>query len=372
MNMTKVQQAFFALVRAGLWGEDVKLSHLGVVDFSEVQRLADEQALVGLVAAGLEHVSDIKVPKDDVLQFVGQALLLEQQNKAMNYFIGVLEDNMKKEGIHALLVKGQAVAQCYEKPAWRVSGDVDLLLDQENYERAKEYLTSIADDIHEENPFDKHFSVDIEGWCVELHGTMRSMLTKRADDYLEAFQVELFKEGRSRVWNNDGIQVLLPNPDDDIIFVFTHILKHFFNYGIGLRQFCDLCRLTYTYHEELDLHLLESRLRSMGLMTEWKVFGALAVNWLGMPEDAMPFYTPGASWKRKANRVVSFVLDTGKCGQNRDNEYYQNSSALLRGIRSFWRHTCDSVRQAFIFPLDSVKIWFRVLYIGISDAIKGK
>ena len=372
MKLTKEQLAFFTLVRAGLWEKEVQLSHLGAIDFSEVQRLTEEQSLVGLVAAGLEHITDIKVPKVDVLQFIGQALQVEQQNTAMNYFIGVLEDKMKEEGIRALLVKGQAVAQCYERPAWRSCGDVDLLLDEENYEKAKAFLTSIANDVHEENPFDQHFSVNIQGWCVELHGTMRSMLTKRADDYLEALQIELFKEGRNRVWNNDGTQVLLPCPDDDVIFVFTHILKHFFNYGIGLRQFCDLCRLVYTYHKEMDLALLESRLRSMGLMTEWKVFGSLAVNWLGMPEDTMPLYSTNPSWKRKANRVVSFVLDTGNFGHNRDNEYYRNANAIVRGIRSFWRHTCDSIRHTFIFPMDSVRIWFRVFFIGLNDVIKGK
>lgn len=372
MKLSKEQQTFFALVRAGLWEKEAKLSNLGAIDYSEVQRLAEEQSLVGLVAAGLEHISDIKVPKADVLQFVGQALQLEHHNSAMNSFIGEIMGRMQVEGINALLVKGQAVAQCYKKPAWRSCGDVDLLLDEKNYERAKEFLTSIANDVHEENPFDKHFSVDIQGWCVELHGTMRSMLTKRADDYLEALQLELFREGRSRVWNNGDTKVLLPCPDDDVIFVFTHILKHFFNYGIGLRQFCDWCRLVYTYHKEIDLDLLESRLRSMGLMTEWKVIGSLAVNWLGMPGSTMPFYTSEGSWKRKANRVISFVLDTGNFGHNRDNEYYQNANPIMRGIRSFWRHTCDSLRHAFIFPLDSVRIWMRVLFIGVGDAIKGK
>lgn len=34
----------------------------------------------------------------------------------MNQFVGRLMADMRKAGIYTLLVKGQAVAQCYEKP----------------------------------------------------------------------------------------------------------------------------------------------------------------------------------------------------------------------------------------------------------------
>ena len=55
-------EVFFALVRGGLWEQEVSLSSYGEVDFLEVFRLAVEQSVVGLVTAGLEHVSDVKLP----------------------------------------------------------------------------------------------------------------------------------------------------------------------------------------------------------------------------------------------------------------------------------------------------------------------
>lgn len=370
MKQNENQQAFLSLLKAGLWEEDVRLLPLGKVDYAEVMRFAEEQSLIGLVAAGLEHVVDAKVPQIDFLTFVGLACRLEQRNIAMNGFISKLVKRLEKENVNTLLVKGQGVGQCYERPLWRASGDVDFILDEENYERGKIVLSKLASSEHEENPFDKHYSVEIDGYVVELHGNMRSMLTKRADDYIDALQVELFKNGRNRVWDNDGTPVLLPCPDDDVIFVFTHILKHFFNYGIGLRQFCDWCRLVYTYHDEMDMNLLESRLRSMGLMTEWKVFGSLAVNRLGMPEEYMPFYSPADTWKRKANRVLSFVMETGNFGHNRDNSYYTNSNAIVRGIISLWRHTGDSIKHSFIFPIDSMRIWGRMVKLGVGDFLR--
>lgn len=72
---------------------------------------------------------------------MGQTLQLEQRNKAMNDFIACLAEKMRRVGIYSLLVKGQGVAQCYERPLWRACGDVDFLLSLSNFEKAKCFLT---------------------------------------------------------------------------------------------------------------------------------------------------------------------------------------------------------------------------------------
>ena len=69
MIMDKNQQAFFALVKAGLWEQNVRLSQFGQIDFNEVYRLAEEQSVVGLVAAGIEQVADVKISKQVALTF---------------------------------------------------------------------------------------------------------------------------------------------------------------------------------------------------------------------------------------------------------------------------------------------------------------
>ena len=56
MKLDKNQQAFLTLVKAGLWEKEVRLLSSDGVDFSCVYKLAQEQSVVGLVAAGLERV----------------------------------------------------------------------------------------------------------------------------------------------------------------------------------------------------------------------------------------------------------------------------------------------------------------------------
>ena len=362
-------QAFLALVRAGLWEKEVELPASGEFDYVEVKNLAKEQSLLGIVAAGLDYAKGQKPSEEMLLTFLGLASQLEQKNLAMNAFLSLLTKKLGGEGIVFAMVKGQGVAQCYERPMWRGCGDVDLLLDAENYEKAKTYISRLIPDA-KENLFDQHFSAIINGWHVEFHGSMRGMLTKRADAMIDDVQRDMFEHGRLRMWDNNGTNVPLPCADADVLFVFVHILKHFFHYGIGLRQICDWCRLLYTYHNEMDLVLLEQRLLSMGLMSEWKAFGALAVDWLGMPAEVMPFYSTDAGWKRKARRIMSFVMDTGNFGHNRDRSYLLKYPAFVRLLFSLWLHTRDSIRHLFIFPMDAVRIWIRLVEEGVKDLFR--
>lgn len=345
---------------------------LGKIDFSQVLSLAEEQSVVGLVAAGIEQVRDTKVAKADVLHFIGKTLQLEQQNKSMNYFIGVIVKKMRDVGIHTLLVKGQGIALCYEKPLWRSCGDVDLFLDEENYKKASVFLSPMAQSIDEENPDNLHLGMTVAGWVVELHGTLRSGLGKLMDNEIDAIQDKAIKEGRMRVWKNGETEVFLPAPDDDVIYVFSHILQHFFKGGIGLRQICDWCRLLWTYRDTIDKSLLENRLKTMGLMSEWTTFAALAVGWLGMPLDAMPLYDSAVRWKRKARKVMSIVLETGNFGHNRDMSYYEKYPYVIIKAISWWKYTWDSFRHLMIFPKDAVRVWLLRLRVSANAVAKGK
>ena len=131
---------FFSLLRAGLWESEANLSQYGEIDFARILKLAEDQSVVGIVTAGLERVQDVKVPQEIVLQFVGRTLQVEQRNNEMNYFVGQLVEKMRLNGIYVILVKGQGIAQCYERPIWRECGDIDLLLSEDNYEKTKGFL----------------------------------------------------------------------------------------------------------------------------------------------------------------------------------------------------------------------------------------
>ena len=289
----------------------------------------------------------------------------------MNAFVASLISKMRAEGICAVLVKGQGIAQCYEKPLWRACGDVDLFLSEGNYEKAKAFLTPLASSVEKEYEREKHLGVTIDGWVVELHGRLYSGLSSRIESELDDIYVDTFNGGNVRSWNNNGVQVFQLGLENDVFYVFTHILQHFYKEGVGLRQICDWCRLLYTYKDTLNHNLLESRLSKAGLMSEWKAFAALAVVYLGMPIEVIPFYSDSSRWKHKASRVIDFVLETGNFGNNRDYSYRKKYPYVVYKAISLWRHLADTYKYSLIFPLDSIKVLIRRLLVGFAAAVRG-
>lgn len=328
-------KSFFALVKTGLWA-DANHNH-GVnlnekVDWDEVYQLAGEQSVVGLVLAGLER-TNVKPPQELLLQWIGEVQIIEQTNITMNKFVAKLIENLRKEDVYAILVKGQGIAQCYGKPLWRASGDVDLLLSDSNHRKAISYLIPLSSSYKNGGNYSKEYAVTIDDWMIELHGSLRTGLSGRVDKEVDAVQRDVFFNGSIRSWNNGNTQIFLPSPDNDVFFVFTHFIKHFYKEGgVSIRQLCDWCRLLWTYKDSLDYGLLESRIRKAGLMSEWNAFASLAVEYLGMPAEAMPLYSSDKKWKKKAKKIAAFILKGGE-----------------------WRRFKDTLAVGKIFPLSTFR-----------------
>lgn len=117
---------------------------------------------------------------------------------------------------------------------------------------------------------------------------------------------------------------------------------------------------------------LEGQLRRAGLMTAWRAFGAVAVEYLGMNADAVPFYSDATKWKKKASRIKNYVLMSGNLGHNRDHSYFEKYPFLIRKYVSFSRRMRDLTRHAQVFPLDSLRFFPRILINGMRSAVRGE
>lgn len=350
-------RVFFELLKAGIWEKEAQLSSFDTIDYSYVLRLAEEQAVVGLIAAGLENVTDIKAPQQIVLQFVGTCLQIEKQNRAMNQFIRILVEKMRNADIYTLLVKGQGVAQCYERPLWRSCGDVDFYLSTDNYTKAKEILNPFASRIGKEDKRRLHYDITIDSWLVELHGSMYTELSKRMNRVLDEVHHDIFYNGNVRSWNNEGVQVFLPSANNDVVIIFMHFINHFYGEGIGLRQICDWCRLLRTYKDTLNHKVLELRIRKAGLMTEWKAFAAFVVEYLGMPIEAMPLYDNSNKYNIKADRLSELIIESGSIRANCDKGYRSHEPKWKSYFITFWKRFEEFRHIARIFPVNSPKFF---------------
>ena len=375
------QQTFFELLKTGLWGNgnpDIRID--GATDWQEVYQLAQEQSVQGLLLQGIETVqgSWLKVhgsplvPKVLLLQWIGEVQVIEQRNKEMNVFIAELIEKLRKNDIYALLVKGQGIAQCYEKPLWRCSGDVDLLLSYENYQKAKTLLTPFASEVETEYEGICHLGMTIDEWVVELHGSLRVGLPQRINRVLDDIQEDTFYRGNVRSWLNGQTQIFMLGKENDIVYVFVHFFNHFYKEGVGLRQICDWCRLLYTYRDSLNYGLLEQRIKRAGLMSEWKAFFNLASRYLGMPDFGSGLMVHDSRYDKKADRIMEFILKSGNMGHNRDMSHFSKYPYLIRKCVSMGRRIGDLINHVRIFPLDSLRFFPRIMFNGLKSAMKGK
>ncbi len=375
------QQAFFDLVKAGLWSDgnpDIRID--GTTDWQEVYQLAQKQSVQGIVLQGIEWFKNhndnpnlsVNIPKVLLLQWIGEVQVIEQRNKEMNAFIADLIEKLRRNDIYALLVKGQGIAQCYEQPLWRCSGDVDLFLSYDNYQKAKTLLTPLASEVESEYEGISHLGMTIDGWVVELHGSLRVGLPQRINRVLDDIQEDTFYRGNVRSWLNGQTQVFMLGKENDIVYVFVHFFNHFYKEGVGLRQICDWCRLMWTYKDSLNYGLLEQRIKRTGLMSEWIAFCNLASRYLGMPDFVSGLMVHDSRYDKKADRIMEFILKSGNMGHNRDISHFSKYPYLIRKCVSMGRRIGDLINHARIFPLDSLRFFPRIMFNGVRSAMRGE
>lgn len=391
--MDNSKRVFFELLRAGLFpvhGEWGMVHDYSNVDWQEVYRLATEQSVLGLVLAGLERFNNlnanhletigtsdqgranVNIPQVLLLQMIGEVQLIEQRNKAMNAFIASLVKKMREADIYTLLVKGQGVALCYEKPLWRACGDVDFFLSDDNYNKAKALLVPLATEVETEYEGVNHLGMSIDGWVVELHGSLRVGLPRRINRVLDDIQVDTFNNGDVRSWLNGQTQVFMLGKENDIVYVFVHFFNHFYKEGVGLRQICDWCRLMWTYRNEIDVKKIEGLVKRMGLVTEWRAFYNLASRYLGMPDLDSDLMAYDSRFDKKADRIIEFVLKSGNMGHNREMSHFSNKPYLIRKFVSMGRRISDLINHVRIFPVNSLRFFPRIMWNGVRSAVRGE
>ena len=99
----------------------------------------------------------------------------------------------------------------------------------------------------------------------------------------------------------------------------------------------------------------------MGLVSEWKAFGALASRYLGMPDYGSGLMVHDSRFDKKADRIMELVLESGNFGHNKDLSYRIRYSGLTYKMVAAWRRLKDFASLIPVFPLDAPR--FYVTYV---------
>lgn len=363
--LSRADALFFALLRQGLWGKSENWLEAEITpeEWKDLLTLASEQTVLGIVADALDVTgSAIKAPAEVAMRLATSKMTIERRNFIINNKIDQLHRQFADACIPVVVVKGQSIAQCYHNPLSRMPGDIDLVVQPQNYEAAKAVLKKVCGQEGEEIRNRLHFSALVGNVDVEIHGTVHTCLDRKINALLDTAQAELF---------NAGTDVLHSTPDFDALFIFIHLLQHFYCGGIGLRQLCDMAMTLHAYNGRYDKELLQRRLQSAGLLYEWKAFVSFLVARLGLPEEDAFLYDQKSD--SKIDKLWRCIKKSGNFGKNkRARKFARNSNFLLRKIESFFRGTFDFFQHVFLFPVNSLKFFSYFTFTGICATVRGK
>lgn len=307
---------FFILLRIGLW-QKVEEELSSDPDWEYIYRLSCEQTVQGIVASGLGlyqvHYPSFAVPQNVSERFLSTTANIIQRNIKINQFQSSLCKLLTEKGLVFLVQKGQGVAQFYPNPLLRCSGDIDFLLSEEDYQRARDYLKEISTGSHLENKRRSHIGFYFNDIEVELHSGVFLYNIRSIKRQYERLKDYVFSPANSSSVQIDGAEVPVPTQNANILYIFIHFLKHYYTEGLGLRQLCDWVMVMQACQIEVrkDISMV---LNKYDLTAEWKLFSNFVVDYFDILPNAVPLYEVGNHSNSKS--IWKTIRVTGNFGHN--------------------------------------------------------
>ncbi len=369
---------FFALLRAGLWGEEVDPALFsGVVNWGVIYSLAQMQTTIGVVADGINSLPQELMPKREVLmRFHSFVVRNAQAHSLINERLGEVVAKISEVGRVPILLKGQGVASCYLEPEKRQCGDIDLYIGEEYFSVACELISHWVDSNGEPMVSNiKYGRRDMvfvyRGVTVELHHTALTLDNILREAKMQRWSYRMLHQREANVVNIGGQSILTPPTNFDALYIFYHMWYHFIGGGVGLRQLCDWARYLYVHHREIDTEELEADLRSFKMLAVWRAFGGLLVEYLGMDSSKFPLYDSTIS-KGRIAAIASQIIREGNFGFH-DPVLSKRPKGYITG--KLWRGYYISIRNLSvfrIFPAKTLASFPYFIYHGVVAVFKGR
>ena len=309
--MDKTLQVLFALLRAGLWGRfdeaTASAFPLSAGEWERVFTLARQQTVTGIAFRGLDFLPEEAAPPMGIMaKWMAHADRIEQSNRVMNETVAKLYGHFASAGVEAVLQKGQGVAAMYPEPLLRECGDIDLYFP--GHDGVSDPLAGIDGAVRERQP-DDSWAYVVDGIIVEHHTDMVDIQSPRAKRYVKRLIEE---KGFEKVVTGDGVEVLVPAPEVNLLLLSSHILKHAFGVGIGLRQFCDYAVARRYYEGRVNEEEMREIWRMTGLEKWQGLLEGFVTGCLG--ERCHSERSEESFYKKKTGVLLDIVLKGGNFG----------------------------------------------------------
>ena len=293
--MLKQQKIFFDFLRFCIGSAKEIPGSLKEVDWKELYRIAKKQTLLGVLFYGIRRLPKELAPEQKLLmQWMAMTEMIRKQNiKLFQNSVKVCQ-NFENEGFANCIVKGQGNALLYPDSYMRTPGDIDIYL-AGGRKRVMEYVNKVCP-----NQVMRYHHVDfpVMKTAIEVHFTPSYMFFPIHNSRMQKWFKEVMDLQCSNVVTlPDGYgEITVPTTPFNVVYVLSHLYRHVFTEGIGLRQLLDYYFVVMMWHTDLtnltdsdsaDLAALQWELKRLGL---WKFAGAVMYvlhEVFGLEEDMM-------------------------------------------------------------------------------------
>lgn len=207
------------------------------IDWRAVYALALHQGISAIVLDGIGRLpKEIRPSKPILLQWIGQATMMEQMYAKHRGIISSLASVFAKDGIRMLLLKGYGCSLCYKKPEHRPTGDIDVYLFGRQDEADILVEKQLGIKVHRE--YHKHSTFNYGGVEVENHAKFIDDVSHKSNIRFESILMSVLDKEECLPSPIDN--VLLPSPTFNALFLLRHTGEHFASNEITLRHVLDV------------------------------------------------------------------------------------------------------------------------------------
>lgn len=338
---------FFQLLQVAVGRREALSRTPSAAEWQSLFDTSVRQSLVGVCATGVERLPDCqRPPRRIAVYWAFHANKIEQFNALLNDKCAVLTDLLAADGYRSCVLKGQGMASLYPNPLRRQPGDIDILVWPRDAVAGDVCMDRIVDYVRRHGRLGK---------IVYHHADMQAAIGRTVDgtaswiaaDGADSVEVEVhyrpswffspLRNRRFQRWYNgrrDTMAVstaggfFMPDDDFNAVYILTHIFRHLFDEGIGLRQLLDyyyvLMRLGYA--PAAGRADLKRRLRRLGLYRFGRAVMYVLQQVFGLDEAHMPLPPDG----REGRFLLDEVMLAGNFGRYDERSMPHASESLGR------------------------------------------
>ena len=289
--MLKQQKIFFDFLRFCIGSAKEIPGSLKEVDWKELYAIAKKQALLGVLFHGIKRLPKELAPEQKLLmQWLAMAEMIRTQNIRLFQDSVKVCQNFENEGFANCILKGQGNALLYPDPYMRTPGDIDIYLSG-GRKKIMKYVDQVCP-----NQVMRYHHVDfpVMKTAIEVHFTPSYMFCPIHNRRMQKWFEEVMGEQcNHRVSLPDGYgEIHVPQVSFNVIYILSHLYRHIFTEGIGLRQLldyyyvvCDFCKV----YQISSNHLSNFSNHPVPLSKEGSTFSPSPSSMVFTPPSVPPF-----------------------------------------------------------------------------------